>query len=257
MADYDLSMLKESSGTSSNKAVIRTYFYAAQYSATNTGTVTNTLDSCIVKGNFYGGGLLGGVIGTVTSTLTDTEVRGSAFGAGYSASIPEVTIYDRNKVKPYIDVYTGIITPPKDGTSTTYTWTHKTDFGETTLSTSNPAITGQGVNHDENYFYTEDPLEDLGTVTGTVTLTIKGKSTIGTFENGMVKHGTGNVFGGGDESAVGGGTQVKILDRTRVFGNIYGGGNMGTVGGDTKVIINGTVPDETPTGNANNNNSNH
>ena len=257
MADYDLSMLKESSGTSSNKAVIRTYFYAAQYSATNTGTVTNTLDSCIVKGNFYGGGLLGGVIGTVTSTLTDTEVRGSAFGAGYSASIPEVTIYDRNKVKPYIDVYTGIITPPKDGTSTTYTWTHKTDFGETTLSTSNPAITGQGVNHDENYFYTEDPLEDLGTVTGTVTLTIKGKSTIGTFENGMVKHGTGNVFGGGDESAVGGGTQVKILDRTRVFGNIYGGGNMGTVGGDTKVIINGTVPDETPTGNANNNNPNH
>ncbi len=252
MANYELSIVNVSSGTIHNAAVTRTYFFGAQYSATNTGPVTNILDSCIVKGNFYGAGNLGGVFGNVISTLNDTEVRGSVFGAGFSATIPEVQFHSA-KEEPFIDVYTGIITPPGDGTINTYRWTHSSGTPQNPI-TNNPNYNGIDELH---YFYTDDPLINLGAVNGNVTLTIEGKSTIGTFENGMVKHGTGNVFGGGDESAVGGGTLVKILDRTKVFGNIYGGGNMGKVSGDTKVIINGTVPDETPTGNANNNNPNH
>ena len=255
-ADYEYEVINTSTGTDDNKVVNRSYYYSAQFATTNTGIVTNTLKDCVVKKNFYGAGFLGGVNGNVISTLTDTEVRGSAYGGGYSASTPEVKIYNKDKGYPIVDIYSGYIAPSTGGTSTTYTWTHKTDFGETTLSTNNPAITGQGANHDENYFYTEDPLENLGTVTGSVTLTIKGKSTIGTFENGVVKHGTGNVYGGGDESTVGGNTLVKILDRTKVLGNIYGGGNRGTVGGDTKVIINGEVPEtgNSATGGSGNNN---
>ena len=44
---------------------------------------------------------------------------------------------------------------------------------------------------------------------------------------------------GGEESVVGGNTEVIVNDQTRVYGNIYGGGNMGEVGGNTKVILNG------------------
>ena len=49
----------------------------------------------------------------------------------------------------------------------------------------------------------------------------------------------GDVFGGGDASAVTGNTEVRVLDHTKVHGNIYGGGNEGVVGGNTKVIVNG------------------
>ena len=254
-ADYDMEMINVSTGTLPGQAVIRTYLFSAQYSATKTGPVTNTLDSCIVKGNFYGAGNMGGVNGNVTSTLTDTEIRGSAYGGGYSASIPEVIVYNKDKNKPVIDVYTGYITPQSGGTSTTYKWTNKTNFGDVTLTIHNPIIMGQGPNENENYIFTQVPLVNLGTVTGNVDFTIQGKSTIGTMENGVLKPGTGNVFGGGDESAVGGSTLVKILDRTQVFGNIYGGGNKGKVTGDTKVIINGTVP-ETPSGTSNPGNNN-
>ena len=217
-ADYELEMINVSTGTMAGYAVIRTYFYAAQFAATNTGTVTNTLMDCLVKKNFYGAGNLGGVLGNVTSTLTDTEVRGSAYGGGFSASIPEVKIYNKDKSYPVIDIYTGYITPSLGGTHTSYIWSN-----DPSLSTSNPA--GDGI------FFTQVPLVNLGTVTGNVDFTIKGNSTVG-----------GSIFGGGDESTVSGNTLVKVLDQTKVFGNIYGGGNMGTIGGDTKVIINGTNP---------------
>ena len=55
-------------------------------------------------------------------------------------------------------------------------------------------------------------------------------------------NGTGNVFGGGDESEVLQDTFVFVKDQTKVLGNIYGGGNIGKVGGNTKVIINGVTP---------------
>ena len=241
-ADYEYEVINTSTGTQNNMVVNRSYYFSAQFATTNTGRVTNTLKDCIVKKNFYGAGNLGGVNDNVISTLTDTEVRGSAYGGGYSASIPEVRIYNKDKNCPIVDIYSGYIAPSTGGTFTPYIWSN-----DPSLSTNNPA--GDGI------FFTEVPLVDLGKVTDSVDFTIQGKSTIGTMENGVLKPGTGNVFGGGDESAVGGSTLVKILDRTQVFGNIYGGGNKGKVTGDTKVIINGTVP-ETPSGTSNPGNNN-
>ena len=236
MANYDMEMINVSTGSLPGEAVIRTYFYAAQYAATNTGTVTNILTDCTVKNNFYGAGNLGGVKGDVTSTLTDTKVNGSAFGAGFSAKIPEVTIYEKNKIVPSIDLYTGYITPQSGGTSHTYTWIHDLPNGVSGVDTSHPTVTIGG----KDYYYTEISLTNLGTVTGNASLTLKGNCTVGTMlENGQIKPDTGNVFGGGHESAVSGDTELRIEDFTRVFGNIYGGGNMGKVNGKTKVIVNG------------------
>ena len=252
-ADYDMELINVSTGTFYDCAVNRTYFYAAQYAATNTGTVSNTLTDCTVKTNFYGAGLLGGVKGIVNaqgvkvgvvSELTDTQVYGSVFGAGYSADVPKVYIYD-NKVPPTIDVYTGVVTPQSEGTFNVYKWS--SELGSITSPvTLTPGA--DGVNT-FNYFYTEVPLVNLGTVEGTVTLTIKGNSTIGTFlEDGTLKPKTGNVFGGGDESAVDGNITVKLQGNTHVLGDVFGGGNKGNVYGDSSVIfeeepINVTPPD--------------
>ena len=232
MADYELTITNVSTGTNSNKAIYRSYFFAAQFSATNTGDISNTLTGCKVLKNYYGGGNLGGVDGNVTSILDNTEVQGSAFGAGFSASIPSVTIYNKDKTPPSIDVYTGIITPQSGGTSTTYTWTNETSLGGTSLSTSSPGVLNP--NGDEiNYFFTEKPLQNLGTVSGHVSLTITGNSVIGT--SGVST--TGNVYGGGDQSAVTGNTTVILQQGTHVLGNVYGGGNEGAVSGNSEVII--------------------
>ena len=235
MADYEMEIVNSSAGTDANKAIFRSYLYAAQFSATNTGPITNKLTDCQVLTSFYGAGNLGGVIGNVTSTLTNTEVLGSAFGAGYSASVPEVTIYNKDKTAPTINVYTGIITPTLEGsgTCTTYTWTNETSLGGQTLSTSNPAVTNVGGVDGNNYFYTEEPLVNLGAVSGAVTLTINGNSNIG--------H---DVFGGGDSSAVinttnpaNASTTVKLQGNAQVQGNVFGGGNRGLVSGTATVNV--------------------
>ncbi len=232
MADYDMEIVNTSAGTESGEAVCRTYFYAAQFSATNTGPISNTLTGCKVLKNFYGAGNLGGVYGDVISELTDTEVDSLAFGAGFSASIPQVTIYNRDKTPPTIDIHTGIITPQLEGTKTTYTWTNETSLGGTSLSTNSPAVlnpNGDGI----NYFFTTISLQNLGTVSGNVTLTIKGSSVIGT----EGEANTGNVYGGGDQSAVTHNTTVKLQGSAHVLGNVYGGGNEGEVSGNSSVTI--------------------
>ena len=231
MADYDMELINVSTGSFYDCAVNRTYFYAAQYAATNTGEVTNTLIDCTVKTNFYGAGNLGGVNGNVTSTLTDTKVRGSVFGGGFSASNPKVKIYNKDKNVPVIDLYTGSISPQWGGTYTEYTWIHTVPPGVTQPTTANPTVIIGG----KNYFYTEDLLIDLGMVAGDVTLTLDGNTIVGTEGDGN----TGNVFGGGEQSKVNGNTLVKIFGGTKVLGNVYGGGNMGEVGGNTKVVVNG------------------
>ena len=249
-ANYDMNIINVSTGTDMGYAVFRTYFYAAQFSATNTGTISNELTRCKVLVNFYGGGFLGGIEGDVNSTLTDTEVLGSAFGAGYSASIPTVDIYElgvppTGKTPPTIDVYTGIITPQSGGTKTTYTWCHRDPetqevFPEGVVipgdvGTGNPGFTDD---NGDNYFYTTVSLRDLGMVTGNVTLTIKGNSVIGTLDaNNQLVEKTGNVYGGGDQSKVNGNIFVKLQGNTNVRGNVYGGGNLGNVNGDTSVSI--------------------
>ena len=240
MADYDMEIVNLSTGTTPGRAVCRTYFYAAQFSATNTGSITNSLTNCKILKNFYGGGNLGGVFGNVTSTLTDTEVLGSAFGAGFSASVPDVTIHNKNKQKPTIDVNTGIITPtPESGgashTYKTYTWTNNP-----ALSTSNP------ISSDGKYLFTEESLQNLGTVTGDVTLTIAGSTrVIGKVydENGVEipeNVDRGGVFGGGDASNVVGNTHVIMTDGI-VDASVFGGANLATVNGNTLVEVSGGV----------------
>ncbi len=252
IADYEMEIVNSSTGTDAKKGIFRTYLYAAQFSATNTGPITNNLTNCKVLTSFYGGGNLGGVIGDVESTLTDTEVMGSAFGAGYSASVPEVTIYNKDKTAPTLNVYTGIITPTPEGsgTSTTYTWCYKNKTTNVVIpsgvvipngvGTSNPTFEYEG----KKYFYTEEPLENLGTVKGKVTLKIEGTTT--------VKH---SAYGGGEESGVDGNTEVEVTGGTigttdmggAEYGNVYGGGKgkndnvmAGLVKGNTNVTISGS-----------------
>lgn len=251
-ANYEMEIVNTSTGEDSKKAIFRTYMYVAQFSATNTGPVTNNLTDCTVLTNFYGGGNLGGVHGNVTSTLLGTtHVNGSVYGAGYSASVPQVTIYDKNKTAPMINVYTGIITPTPDpdpaSSSTTYTWCYKNSSTNVVIpsgvvipnavSTSNPTFEYNG----KNYLYTKEKLENLGTVEGTVSLTIGGDAVV---EGKVYKEDgsedatkTGGVYGGGDESAVDGSVTVTLSGNAQVFGNVFGGGNQGEVSGSTTVNI--------------------
>lgn len=251
-ANYEMEIVNTSTGDDSKKAIFRTYMFVAQFSATDTGPVTNNLTDCRVLTNFYGGGNLGGVQGNVTSTLLgNTHVNGSVYGAGYSASVPQVTIYDKNKTVPTINVYTGVITPTPDpdptSSSNTYIWCNKNNSTNVVVpsgvvipnnvNTSNPIFEYNG----KNYFYTEENLENLGTVAGTVNLTIGGGSVV---EGKVYKEDgsedttkTGGVYGGGDESAVDGSTNVTLKGSAHVLGNVFGGGNRGVVTGSTTVNI--------------------
>ena len=233
-ANYDYEEINPSAGTTTSGSVDRIYYYSAQFATTNTGTVTNTLTGCTIKQSFYGGGFLGGVNGDVTSTLTDCTVKGSVFGAGYSASAGTVTIHDTDKTPPSANVYTGIIKPQSGGTSTTYYWTNETSVGGNTLSTSTPAALNVG---GKNYFYTEVPLDNLGAISGNVTLKINGSTSVGTLEGDILKEGTGNVFGGGDASTVTGNTTVILTGNAQIKGNVFGGGNNGNVSGNTTVNV--------------------
>ncbi len=241
-ADYDIEVINPSTGDKAGSVVNRSYYYSAQFATTNTGNVTSMLTDCTINTNFYGGGFLGGVTGNVTSTLNNCNVTGSVFGAGYSASAGTVSISKKDKVAPKVNTYTGIIKPQTGGTSTTYYWTH--DKG----STSSP-ITAATEADPKNYFYTEIPLDNLGTVSGNVTLTINGvTTTVGE-----------SVYGGGEESVVNGNTTVTVTGGTigttgkggATWGNVYGGGKgkekdvaAGLVKGNTNVSISGspTIP---------------
>ena len=240
-ADYDYEVINISTGTTANQVVNRVYYYSAQFATTNTGSVTSTLTDCTIETDFYGGGFLGGVTGNVTSTLTDCTVKGSAYGAGFSASAGTVTIHEKDKTPPEPNVYTGMIKPQSGGTSTTYTWTHETSINETNLSTSSPTATGKD---GTKYFYTEIPLDNLGAVSGLVTLTITGTSEKGSVIGTTGDTTTGNVYGGGDASAVNNtskpadaSTTVTLKGNTEVLGNVFGGGNRGMVSGSTTVNI--------------------
>ena len=193
----------------------RRYVYGAQFAATKTGSVTSTLDSCTFLGDFYGAGNLGAVEGDVTSTLTDCTVHGSAFGAGYSAAIPSFKCYLLPPDSyPWQDPNTSICHDYKVGQTVSYTWTNEGVNGDT--------ITRDGV----KYVHTDYSLENLGSVTGDVSLTVNGAT-----------HVMQNVFGGGNESAVIGNTSVLLEGNAEVSGNVYGGGNVGTVSSDSQVTI--------------------
>ena len=253
-AEYEFEMLPRTSGN--GNVITRSYYHWASFAKTTVAPVTNKITDCTFKGNFYGGGNLGAVGGDITSTLDgNTIVYGSAFGAGYSADIPSFPVHDKSSVSyPYRDAsgflhdgsldynqYTADMTLGSDhavGDTIYYQWTNNQPAG---VSTSAPTFQDENGNW---YCYTETPLINLGAVTGNVTLTIKGKTIVGTIEDGNLKAGTGNVYGGGDESAVikngsgeKGNATVILEEGATVYGNVYGGGNEGPVGGNSEVII--------------------
>ena len=252
---YEFECFVSSNGLAEHPT-LRTYTHWAQFGTTSTGNVTNVLDSCIIEKDYYGGGNLGNVDGWVNSTISNSTIKGNVYGGGFSGKIEPFRIHDKNAAHfPYIDG-AGLM---QDGLNRLnsleyidreYTWCYKNaGSGEMfpqgvvippgTNTTSSNATFEYPEGSGKWYVLTKKSLEHLGAVSGDVTLTLNGKNTVGTLENGMLKAGTGNVYGGGNESTVDGSTLVKVFDHTRVLGNIYGGGNMGLVGRNTKVIING------------------
>ncbi len=115
----------------------------------------------------------------------------------------------------------------KSPACTTYTWQHRNTVNSTATA----------INKTERILYTTENLDSLGTVTGNATLTLKGNTMVGTLETGVLKVGTGSVFGGGKESAVKGNTSVILEGEAHVLGNVFGGGDEGTVNGNTSVLI--------------------
>lgn len=239
-AEYEFEVFNESNGVT-DEITQRGYINWVQFGITITGNVSNTLSGCTIEGNFYGGGNLATVNGTVTSSLTNTTVKGNVFGAGFSAQIPTFSVHDKTDVSfPSID-YAGTITDGtigyvKDGTVIReYEWTNDKNGKTDAQIYSDPTYKKDG----KWYCYTWNSLENLGAVLDTVSLTIT-DSRIGTADD----NATGNVYGGGDASAVSNSTNpanasttVTLSGNTIVMGSVFGGGNKGIVDGNTQVII--------------------
>ena len=216
--------------------VARLFVNFLSFSLATTGNVTSTLTGCKVTGNFYGGGSLGKVNGNVSSTLTNCTLEQNAFGAGFSATLPTVEVMATGgfTTEPKYDPDGGVYSQGVFPGTTTYTWEHA----------ASPSI-----DKDNHILYTTADLTTLGTVTGKATLTINGTTTVAK-----------SVYGGGEESGVGDGTEgdgteVIITSGTigtsgkggAEYGNVYGGGkgkaddvNAGLVKGNANVTISGT-----------------
>lgn len=250
-AEYEFELLPMPNGSAN--VVIRSYGWWYNFAKTSVAPVTTTLNDCTVLTNFYGGGFLGAVAGDISSTLTDTRVLGNVYGAGYSASIPTFPVHDKSTVQyAYVDkanyIHDGSLDYAKysaddeyghhAGDTIQYMWCYKN--GDVVIpegvvvpagvNTGNPTFQYNG----QWYVFTNTPLQNLGTVQGTVSLTIEGDSRIGTVEG---DENSGNVFGGGEQSSVDGSTNVVLRGNTEVFGNVYGGGNQGSVSVHTSVRI--------------------
>ena len=220
--------------------VARLYIDYASFSLAQTNGVTSTLTGCTIKENFYGGGSLGAVVGNVISTLTNCTVFGNVFGAGYSVDIPTVTVRNTggwsdgsSDVVPYYNNSTAIYEEPIWQAEVTYTWDKQS------VSDGGNALVADGLK-----IKTNDSLDDLAAVTGNVTLTLNGTTKVGYDEDGNPVDGGGNVYGGGEESAVKGAgnkVTVNLSGNTEVYGDVFGGGDEGVVEGSTEVNI-GTNP---------------
>lgn len=200
-------------------SVARFYTGYAQFDLATTGSVTNELTGCTFNGDFYGAGCQGRVSGTVTSTLTNCSVNGSAYGGGYKAVSNEVEIY--TATAPSMSVYTretGIFSDFGEGTHETYEWIQG--------DASHDGVAGTGAQAGKLYTSKDITMTDLGNVTGAITLTLNGSTTVNE-----------NVFGGGNMSKSLDNTTVNLRQGVQVLGNVYGGGNKGTVGGSSEVKI--------------------
>jgi len=202
--------------------VARLWIEYVGFSLATTQEVTSELKGCTVTDNFYGGGSLGKVDVSVTSVLDSCMVKGNVFGAGYSATLPPVEVMDLGgfATEPYYLEQAGTFLKHKYPNTQTYTWEHRDVVNNTSTA----------INTSTKKLFTTEDLGTLGTVTGNVELTLKGKT-----------HVEGDVFGGGAESKVvctnNGKVTVTLQGKTHVEGNVYGGGDRGKVEGDTEVKI--------------------
>ena len=209
------------SGNANN--VARIFVDFVKFSLATTHSVTSTLKRCTITGNFYGGGSLGKVDGSVSSTLDSCTVNGNVYGAGFSASLPTVEVDSIGfRTEPYYYDALGSYRTGVKGQTTTYTWAEGNSIS---------------VDNSSHILYTTEDLDSLGTVTGTVTLTLKGNTVVGTLEGATLKAGTGSVYGGGAESAVTGNTSVTLEGHAHILGDVFGGGDEGEVNGNSQVIL--------------------
>ncbi len=226
--DFDYEFFVWSSGL----VGARFYVNYTSFSLAQTNNVFSTLNNCTINDDFYGGGSLGVVSGNATSTLNNCIVKGSVYGGGFSASIPSIPVRATGFAKlPRFNNNSGIFEMGKKNGTTNFTWK------EGTLTKNTSALDGSEI-------LTNINLENLGAVTGTATLTIDGTTTVAE-----------SVYGGGEESGVGGNTSVNVTGGTigtpgkggATWGNVYGGGKgkekdvaAGLVKGNTTVSISGS-----------------
>jgi hypothetical protein len=234
---FNYQFLPMSNNTSN---VARIFVEYVKFSLATTRDVISTLTGCTIINNFYGGGSLGKVEGDVTSTLDNCTVKGNVFGAGFSANLPTVQVDAIGfETQPYY--YTALGTYRKGVKyenndaykPITYTWEQGDAIGIDKSNGHHILYTTENLNKDV-----------LGSVNGTVTLTLQGNTKVGTLNGGSLEEGTGDVFGGGNESTVYNATTradahtiVTLKGNTEVLGNVFGGGNKGKVSGSTEVKI--------------------
>ena len=208
---YSFDFIPYSGGN--GQGVSRFYTGYADFSLATTGNVTNVLNNCTVKRNFYGGGCQGKVNGTVTSTLTGCNFEGSAFGGGFKPAETTVDVYPTTQ--PTYSVYTretGIFTDFGTVEPEIYTWKQGT----------------AGAKDEANkILYTNVDLSTSGQVTGNISITVDGGTVVG------------NVFGGGNESPSRANAEVIVKGDVVVSKDVFGGGNIANVDGSTTVDIQG------------------
>ncbi len=197
----------------SGVGVARSYTGYAKFDLATTGSVTNELEGCTVKGNYYGAGCQGKVNGSVTSKLTGCTFEGSVFGGGFKATSNTLDVYPATEpTKSRYTKETGLFSDFGTVAPETFTWQYRATTG---------SDDGQKI------LYTNTDMTELGNVTGAISLTVDG---------GTV---AGNVYGGGNESPSRNNTEVTIKGTAAVSGDVYGGGNIANVDGTTSVGIQG------------------
>lgn len=230
--DFDYEFFVWSSGATGGRFFVK----FASFSLAQCNDVESNLKNCIVEKNLYGGGSLGKVVGAISTELDSCTVKGNVFGAGFSASLPTLEVRDggfaSTELVPKYNSSSGMFEPGTFSGTTTFSWKNATE-ADVTLNNNQ-----SGSDLTNHYIYTNIDLSknNLGSV-HTAILTLKGNTTVGSLEGESLKVGTGNVYGGGDESSVDGNTTVILEGEAKVLGNVYGGGNKGAVGGSSKVMI--------------------
>ena len=218
--DFDYEFFVWSSGSTG----ARLFVHFVSFSLAQCNDVSSTLKGCTITENFYGGGNLGKVTGTATSVLENCKVTGSVYGGGYSATLPTIPVRDGGFTKaPNFNKSSGIFEPGVYTGTIDYTWKQVASF---------PSEGGAGFDGTQVITTQHLSNDNLGSVKSS-SLTIKGTTVV-----------EGSVYGGGEESGVGGNTEVTVTGGTigvpdkggYRYGNVYGGGK-GKIDGNGNLAL--------------------